>query len=59
MLDKVVITGMGTVNPLGLSVQETWENAINGVSGIGPITLFDSKGYRVQHACEVNCAAKD
>lgn len=53
MLDKVVITGMGTVNPLGLSVQESWENAINGVSGIGPITLFNSEGYNVTHACEV------
>jgi beta-ketoacyl-acyl-carrier-protein synthase II len=53
MHDKVVITGMGTVNPLGLSLQESWNNAINGVSGLGPITLFDPKGYRVQHACEV------
>lgn len=53
MLDRVVITGMGTVNPLGLSVQESWENAINGVSGIGPITLFDPVGHLVTHACEV------
>ena len=53
MRDKVVITGMGTVNPLGLSVEESWENAINGVSGIGPITLFNPEGYLVQHACEV------
>jgi 3-oxoacyl-[acyl-carrier-protein] synthase II len=50
---KVVITGMGTVNPLGLSVQESWQNAINGVSGIGPITQFNPEEYLVQHACEV------
>jgi len=53
MSDKVVITGMGTVNPLGLSVDETWQNVINGVSGVGPITLFDAEEYLVRHACEV------
>src|SRR3989304_6232534 len=53
MLDKVVITGMGTVNPLGLSVRESWENAVNGVSGVGPITLFDPKNMLVKIACEV------
>ncbi|MES0360360.1 MAG: beta-ketoacyl-ACP synthase II, partial [Anaerolineales bacterium] len=47
------ITGMGTVNPLGLSVKETWQNAINGVSGLGPITLFDTSDYLVNIACEV------
>jgi 3-oxoacyl-[acyl-carrier-protein] synthase II len=54
MPDKIVITGMGTVNPIGLSVEETWQNAINGVSGVGPITLFDASGYLAKHACEVN-----
>ena len=53
MSEKVVITGMGTVNPLGLSVQETWQNAINGVSGVGLITLFDASDYLVNIACEV------
>jgi 3-oxoacyl-[acyl-carrier-protein] synthase II len=53
MHDKIVITGMGTVNPLGLSVKETWENALNGVSGVGPITLFDSSRLLVHIACEV------
>lgn len=56
-MEKVVITGMGTVNPLGLNVQETWQNAIHGVSGVGPITLFDTKNWQsewlVQIACEV------
>jgi beta-ketoacyl-acyl-carrier-protein synthase II len=51
--EKVVITGMGTVNPLGLSVQETWQKAINGVSGVGSITLFDASDYLVNIACEV------
>jgi beta-ketoacyl-acyl-carrier-protein synthase II len=44
---------MGTVNPLGLTVEESWRNAINGVSGVGPITLFDSTGLNVHCAAEV------
>jgi 3-oxoacyl-[acyl-carrier-protein] synthase II len=53
MQERIVITGMGTVNPLGLSVAETWENAVNGVSGVAPITLFDPSQMLVQIACEV------
>jgi 3-oxoacyl-[acyl-carrier-protein] synthase II len=53
MNDRVVITGIGTVNGLGLSVKETWENAVNGVSGVAPITLFDPSELLVQIACEV------
>jgi len=52
-MEKVVITGMGTVNPLGLSVGETWRNLINGVSGVAPITLFDSTAHNVHFAAEV------
>ena len=42
MADRIVITGMGTVNPLGKSVEESWNNTIEGRSGIAPITLFDA-----------------
>ncbi len=52
-MEKVVITGMGTVNPLGLTVPESWQNAINGISGVGPITLFDSTAHNVHFAAEV------
>jgi len=52
-MERVVVTGMGTVNPLGLSVEESWSNAINGISGVEPITLFDSQGLQVHIACEV------
>lgn len=48
MQDRIVITGMGTVNPLGLNVQESWENVIAGRSGVGPITLFDSHEAKLQ-----------
>jgi len=53
MQDRIVITGLGTVNPLGLNVKETWSNLITGVSGVGPITLFDSAPLQVRIAAEV------
>lgn len=53
MQERIVITGMGTVNPLGLSVKESWENVIAGRSGVGPITLFDSSPLQVHIAAEV------
>lgn len=53
MQERIVITGMGTVNPLGLNVSETWKNVTNGVSGVGPITLFDDNSLQVHIACEV------
>jgi len=52
-MERVVITGMGTVNALGLTVQVSWKNVINGVSGVGPITLFDSSSFNVHFAAEV------
>ena len=52
-MDRVVITGLGTINPLGHTVKETWENAVNGVSGVGPITLFDASDWNVKIASEV------
>lgn len=48
MQERIVITGMGTVNPLGLDVQSTWNNLAAGVSGVGPITLFDSRAANLQ-----------
>lgn len=53
MQERVVVTGMGTVNPLGLKVFESWKNAIEGVSGVGPITQFNSADLQVHIACEV------
>ena len=52
-MERIVITGMGTVNPLGLTVSETWRNITEGVSGVGPITLFDHSNLQVHIACEV------
>lgn len=53
MQDRVVITGMGAVCPIGLTVDEAWKNATNGVSGVGPITLFDATDWSVSVAAEV------
>ncbi|MBE0642766.1 MAG: beta-ketoacyl-ACP synthase II [Bacteroidetes bacterium] len=50
---RVVVTGMGTVNPIGLNVQEFWNNALAGVSGAGPITAFDTTEFKTKFACEV------
>jgi beta-ketoacyl-acyl-carrier-protein synthase II len=53
MGNKIVVTGMGAISPIGLSAKESWENAVNGVSGVGPITLFDAEDFLVKIACEV------
>jgi len=52
-LKRVVITGLGTINPLGNNVPEFWDNLIKGVSGAGPITRFDASKFRTQFACEI------
>jgi len=53
MEERIVITGMGTVNAIGHSVQQTWEHTVAGVSGVAPITLFDASHLLVRIACEV------
>ncbi|MEN9918803.1 MAG: beta-ketoacyl-ACP synthase [Bacteroidota bacterium] len=52
-LKRVVVTGLGAVTPIGNDVKTTWENAINGVSGAGPITSFDTSLFKTKFACEV------
>ena len=51
--DRVVVTGLGAVTPIGNSVPEFWRNLLSGVSGAGPITLFDPTDMPVQIAAEV------
>jgi beta-ketoacyl-acyl-carrier-protein synthase II len=58
MLERVVITGLGTINSIGHSVEESWRNALNGISGIGPITLFDASKMVVRYAGEVKDARR-
>lgn len=58
-MEKIVITGMGTVNPIGLNVRETWQNVINGVSGVGPITLFDTENWKTEWLVKIACEVKN
>ena len=50
---RVVITGLGTVNPIGNTVAESWAAAKEGKCGIGPITQFDASGFKCKLAGEV------
>ncbi len=50
---RVVITGIGAVSPLGTTLADSWESALNGKSGIVPITKFDASQYTVTFAGEV------
>ena len=50
---RVVVTGLGTINPLGNNVSDTWNNLINGISGIDFISSFETDGLPVTFAGEV------
>ena len=52
-LKRVVVTGLGAITPIGNDVESTWDNAVKGVSGAGPITHFDASLFKTQFACEV------
>ncbi|MCE1198913.1 MAG: beta-ketoacyl-ACP synthase II [Marinilabiliales bacterium] len=52
-LKRVVVTGLGTINPLGKNIDEFWEGLRNGVSGAGPITRFDASKFKTHFACEI------
>lgn len=53
MSNRIVITGMGAVTPIGTGVRNYWENLIAGKSGIGAVTRFDTAGLPVKVAAEV------
>ncbi|MEG1749050.1 MAG: beta-ketoacyl-ACP synthase II [Tannerellaceae bacterium] len=52
-LKRVVVTGLGAITPLGNTLAETWEGLVNGKSGAGPITHFETSKFKTQFACEV------
>lgn len=59
-LKRVVVTGMGTINPLGHNITEFWDNLKSGVSGAGPITRFNPEKFKTRFACEIkNYNAED
>ena len=53
MKRRAVVTGLGVVTSLGRSVGGFWDRLVRGDSGVGPITLFDTSGYRVQFGGQV------
>lgn len=50
---RVVVTGMGAITPLGNNVIDTWKGLVSGRNGIGPITRFNTEGYKARLAAEV------
>jgi 3-oxoacyl-[acyl-carrier-protein] synthase II len=54
MNKRVVITGLGTISPLGEDVRTTWQGVLQGRSAIGPLTCFDATDLKVRIAAQVN-----
>ncbi|MCD7708319.1 MAG: beta-ketoacyl-ACP synthase II [Clostridiales bacterium] len=54
MSRRVVVTGMGAITPIGLSVADFWQSAKEGKTGFTDITKFDTEGYKCHVAAEVN-----
>ncbi len=52
-LKRVVVTGLGAFTPIGKTIDEYWNNLVQGVSGAAPITRFDATHFKTQFACEV------
>ncbi|HXD78433.1 MAG TPA: beta-ketoacyl-ACP synthase II [Puia sp.] len=52
-LKRVVITGIGALTPIGNNAASYWAALLNGVSGAGPITLFDASKFKTRFACEL------
>ena len=52
-LKRVVVTGLGTLNPIGNSIDEFWSNLEKGVSGCEMITSFDTTKFKTKFACQV------
>ena len=50
---RVVVTGLGLITPLGIGTQATWDAAVAGKSGVGPITRFDASALPTRFAGEV------
>ncbi len=53
MEERIVVTGIGAVTPLGNDAETYWKNLTAGESGAAPITLFDASGFPVKFACEL------
>ena len=54
MVERVFITGVGSISPVGLSINETWSNLTKGMSGVDTISSFDPEGYETTFAAEAS-----
>jgi len=52
-LKRVVVTGIGTITPIGNNLEDYWQGLLNGISGAAPITLFDASKFKTRFACEI------
>lgn len=50
---RIVVTGIGTITPIGNNLASYWENLVNGVSGADMITQFDASKFKTRFACEI------
>lgn len=50
---RVVVTGLGAITPVGLSVKESWENILAGKSGVAPLTVFDASDFSVRFGASI------
>ena len=50
---RIVVTGIGTLTPIGNNLASYWENLVNGVSGADMITQFDASKFKTRFACEI------
>jgi 3-oxoacyl-[acyl-carrier-protein] synthase II len=51
---RIVVTGLGTLSPVGVDTRQSWEGVLAGRSGVGPITRFDASAYTTRIAAEVS-----
>ncbi|NER85264.1 MAG: beta-ketoacyl-[acyl-carrier-protein] synthase II, partial [Leptolyngbya sp. SIO1D8] len=51
--ERIVVTGLGAITPIGLSVNDFWKAMMRGESGAAPITYFDASPFKTHFACEV------
>lgn len=53
MLSRIVVTGMSVISPVGTGLEAFWSSLVEGKSGAGPVTRFDTEGYTTKIAAEV------
>ncbi len=53
MARRVVITGIGSLTPIGNNAGQYWESLKKGVSGAAPITYFNTENFKTKFACEL------